>query len=105
MTDLAELTLERFGPHVGDPFALTATVAESGEQVELTFVLEEAVEVASSGAEGARQPFALRFRAAVPSVLPQQVFPLRHEQLGTLEIFLVPIGQDADGVRYEAVFA
>lgn len=105
MTDLAELTLERFEPHVGDAFALTATVAETGEQVELAFVLEEAVEVAGAGEEGARQPFALRFRVPVATVLPQQVFPLRHEQLGTLEIFLVPIGQDADSVSYEAVFA
>ena len=105
MTDLAELTLERFEPLVGDRFALTATVAETGEQVELAFTLEEAVEVASSGAESARRPFALRFRVPAPSVLPQQVFPLRHEQLGTLEIFLVPLGQDADGVRYEAIFA
>ena len=105
MTDLAALTLERFRPHVGDTFALTATVADSGEQVELAFVLEEAVEVAATGEAGAREPFSLRFRVPLETVLPQQVFPLRHEQLGTLEIFLVPIGQDAGGVRYEAVFA
>ncbi len=35
---------------------------------------------------------------------PQGTYRLTHAELGTLEVFLVPIGPDAAGMRYEAVF-
>jgi hypothetical protein len=37
--------------------------------------------------------------------LPQRIYKLAHEQMGELEIFLVPIAQDQRGFRYEAVFS
>jgi len=105
VTDLARATRATFEPHVGEAFATTLTVAETGEPLELAFVLER-VGAAGGAAPGeeAREPFSLQFRAAFAQVLPQAIYPLRHERLGTLEIFLVPIGRDGDGVRYEAVF-
>ena len=36
--------------------------------------------------------------------LPQGTYPMEHETLGRLEVFLVPLGPDAQGMRYEAVF-
>ena len=51
-----------------------------------------------------RQPFSLVFRGPLQPVLPQRIYRLEHEGLGTLEIFLVPVGPDKDGMRYEAVF-
>lgn len=106
MSDLAQLTRAAFEPHVGDAFATTLTVAETGEPLELAFVLERVGEAGGAApGDDAREPFALQFRVAVAQVLPQAIYALRHERLGTLEIFLVPIGRDGDGVRYEAVFA
>jgi hypothetical protein len=37
-------------------------------------------------------------------LLPQRIYRLEHAELDTLELFLVPIAQDASGTRYEAVF-
>ena len=37
-------------------------------------------------------------------MLPQAIYGLRHADLGLLEIFIVPIAQRADGVRYQAIF-
>jgi hypothetical protein len=37
-------------------------------------------------------------------VPPQKLYRLRHEELGKVTIFLVPIGRDASGVSYQAVF-
>jgi hypothetical protein len=37
--------------------------------------------------------------------MPQRIYRLQHEELGQLELFLVPIGPDADGMCYEAVFS
>ena len=55
--------------------------------------------------DGRRQPFSLVFCGIEDALLPQRLYPLRHAELGILEIFLVPIGPDEDGrMRYEAVF-
>ncbi len=51
-----------------------------------------------------QEPFSAYFRGSYPPVLPQQIYPVEHDGLGTLEIFLVPIGPDGQGMRYEAVF-
>lgn len=52
-----------------------------------------------------REPFSLVFRGPAEPALAQAIQPLRHPRLGTLALFLVPIGADGDGRRYEAVFA
>ena len=51
-----------------------------------------------------RPPFSLVFLGKDPRVLPQRLYRLEHEELGTLTIFLVPVGKDAEGVLYQAVF-
>jgi hypothetical protein len=38
-------------------------------------------------------------------VLPQQIYSLDHASMGRLSIFLVPIGADAGGTQYEAIFS
>jgi hypothetical protein len=38
-------------------------------------------------------------------LLPQRIYSLAHDSLGRLEIFLVPVGRDADGVRCQPIFA
>ena len=48
--------------------------------------------------------FSVLFNGPADSLLPQSMYTLEHEQLGTHDIFLVPIARDANGIRYEAVF-
>jgi uncharacterized protein DUF6916 len=48
--------------------------------------------------------FSLVFRGPLDQPLEQGLYPLTHESMGTESLFLVPIGQGADGFRYEAVF-
>jgi hypothetical protein len=52
-----------------------------------------------------RRPFSIVFRGAPNLVLPQRIYPVEHAVLGTLQLFLVPLGPDRAGMRYEAVFA
>jgi len=59
---------------------------------------------AGLGHQSARTPFSLVFRGPKGSALPQRIYGIEHEALGGLEIFLVPIGPDERGQRYEAVF-
>ena len=53
----------------------------------------------------AREPFSLVFRADSPQFcLPQGTYLLEHEAHGALPVFLVPIGPDEMGMRFEAIF-
>ena len=55
---------------------------------------------------GQRQPFSLTFRGASEPILPQQrIYSVENAMIGTLELFLVPIGPDEQGMCYEAVFS
>ena len=61
----------------------------------------ELVEVTAIPREsGGRAPFSLVFEGGPSQPLPQAIYPVHHERLGAMEIFLVPIARD----RYEAVF-
>jgi hypothetical protein len=60
-------------------------------------VLEKFTAATCAGNVG--EPFDLR----VPP-LPQHIYALEHTSLGKLELFLVPIGPDERGMRYQAVF-
>jgi hypothetical protein len=93
------MTLDTFTPHVGTAFQ--AETDAGG--VEL--VLADAAGARHEPMPGARPPFTLTFRGPVRPMLPQGTYPLTHPSLGGLDIFLVPIGADAEGVSYEAVFA
>jgi len=96
---LQELQASSFEEHLGTKFRIS--LGEGG-------VLElELVQVALYERHpGPRQqPFSLLFRApAGRGNLPQAIYRLEHDLMGPLEIFLVPIGPDAQGMRYEAVF-
>ena len=94
---LENVTVDSFEGRVGDRFDLDA----DGETHELT--LDECKRLGSAALE--REPFSLVFRGPREPVLPQRTYPLSHEGLGRLEIFLVPIAQDDDGTRYQAIFS
>jgi hypothetical protein len=51
-----------------------------------------------------RAPFSLLFRNASQVVLPQKLYNMKNERLGRLDIFLVPVARDREGVLYQAVF-
>ncbi len=53
---------------------------------------------------GEMERFSLFFEGPVDAPLPQQSYPLEHNQMGAFDIFLVPVGRASSGFRYEAVF-
>lgn len=57
-----------------------------------------------SGPSG-RTPFSLLFACDESTEAVQSVFDLEHEKLGSLEVFLVPVGKDERGLLLEAVFS
>jgi hypothetical protein len=97
-TSLEILTLEDFIPCVGHVFGL----AHEGGVLDL--VLRRAESTATPALAGERTGFSLEFLGPPGPLLPQRIYRLEHARLGTLEIFLVPLGRENRGVRYEAVF-
>ncbi len=51
-----------------------------------------------------QEVFALLFHGPSENFIQQGMHKLEHSQLGEIDIFLVPVGQDNDGFLYEAVF-
>lgn|SRR5690554_5757921 len=96
---IENLTSESFSGRIGETFriridqstAVDAVLAEVTERPRPTGFI--------------RAPFALLFRGPMDAVLPQRIYPVEHPALGVLEIFLVTVGPDAEGMRYEAVFS
>jgi hypothetical protein len=65
----------------------------------------ELVEVTDGGAAaGQVERFSALFRGPLETFLPQRTYALEHEQLGNVELFIVPVRQDSEGFYYEAVF-
>lgn len=96
---LAQLTLADFTPCLHQEFR----TALGGAALRLELVQADAVGP-GGGSAGGRAPFSLVFEGPREPSLAQRMHRLEHEGLGTLEIFLVPIGPGGKGLRYEAVF-
>lgn len=94
-------TLATFAGLVGSRFRIGVDAATPME-VELI----EARGLSAGHATAARrEAFSLIFLGPPVSLLPQRRYGFEHDELGSLEIFIVPIGRDDRGVRYEAIFS
>jgi hypothetical protein len=51
-----------------------------------------------------QEQFSVTFRGPLNIVLSQGLYRMEHDQMGTFDLFIVPLRQDQDGVYYEAVF-
>ena len=51
-----------------------------------------------------REPFSLLFRGPGNLQLPQRTYRIEHDPMGTFDLFIVPLGPDDQGFRYEAIF-
>jgi hypothetical protein len=92
-------TIERFLPHVGEVFHVH--LAESRE---IPILLTEITRLATDGSKRLRQPFSLVFHAPSGALLEQQIYRIEKPEMEPFECFLVPIGPDRFGMRFEAVY-
>jgi hypothetical protein len=94
--DLAALRIDDFTPHLEAVFDMQT----AGGVVPLK--LAKVDPVGDSGRAGGA--FSLIFVAPKGPWLPQAIYPVQHPTLGTLEIFLVPVGSVFGGNGYQAIF-
>jgi hypothetical protein len=88
------LTLADFIPHLHTRFKVAD---KDDDELELTSATDR------SNAQLVQ--FSLIFTGVASPYLPQGVYELTHPRMGNLELFLVPVGPDLTGMRYEAVFS
>jgi hypothetical protein len=100
---LDKLTSEDFAKYINETFRLKLEGSESLE-VELIQVTELDTEI-HNDENRKRRPFSIVFRGPAGKYLPQSIYALEHELMGKLDVFLVPIGSDKEGMRFEAIFA
>jgi len=96
-------TSATFQPHVGDHFEVTP---QQGEPFEAVLSSWEETTYGSPGEwrqATQRVPFSLVFRGPADGAVSQQTCGFRHAQLGQFDLFIVPLGPDEQGMRYEAV--
>ncbi len=102
MTLLEDFTVETFSEHLGSTFRI-----HPGVPPPLDVELISATGLGGSTGEeppGSRQPFSIVFRGPGDALLPQRIYRMEHDRIGSFELFIVPIGPDEKGLRYEAIF-
>lgn len=92
---MRELALDEFTTREGESFALVM-----GDRT-IPFNLAAVRTLPDSGRAGGA--FILDWKGPYEPVLPQDIYTLRHGD-DEFEMFIVPIGRDRAGTRYEAVF-
>ncbi len=97
MLDLATVTCQEFAACLDQDFDIVFT--DGTVSVRLSEARPLGVRP-----ESIREPFSLAFVAARPLRLPQNIYKMRHPQLGEMEIFLVQIAAGATSSTFEAVF-
>jgi len=60
--------------------------------------------VTDVGSSERQNQFSIIFLGPYEAPISQGIYRVEHEALGDLDLFLVPIGRDKEGVRYEAIF-
>lgn len=91
---------DSFSRHLNTKFTVKG---ESTEPVELELV-EVAVRKIEPNEQAGMERFSIFFYGPASSFLAQQTYDFAHPEMGEMQIFLVPIGIDERGYRYEAIF-
>ena len=101
---LERFTSETFAPHLGETFRVYPDPATALDMSLIDVTVLGGGSGRGGESAGGRVPFSLVFRGPLQPVLPQRTYRVEHDGIGEFDLFLVPIGLDAEGMRYEAVF-
>ena len=101
---LASLSYADFAPYVNQQFRINV---DSGAPIEAELISVTDLGHRPTAKKGDARQTAFSIVLRCPqsdTYLHQQIYTVEHRKLGKHKIFLVPIGPDEQGMRYEAVF-
>lgn len=88
---------DTFAAHLNGKFTVNL---DAGIQVELELIRITQPSFIPAGTEC----FSLVFRGPMQPALPQRTYPVQHPELGSFQLFMVPVGIENEGLLYESVF-
>jgi hypothetical protein len=91
---------EDFRPYLNTPFRLQVNAPKP---IDLTLVGVESRTGEVNEQQGMER-FSVFFLGAPEFLLPQSTYRLAHPEMGEFDVFLVAIGKETEGYRYEAVY-
>ena len=94
------IPIQDFASHQNEDFALD--IENAGLSLKMKLI--EISEIGSPKPQEKRRAFSLVFLGPSDYLLNQQIYRLTHPKMGELNLFLVPIGPNQEGLQYEAVF-
>lgn len=93
------------------PIHLTKTMFEKNLNTKFWLLGEspeplplDLIKISNGHCSPQQEQFALHFRGDRNRILSQRTYPMKHDSIGEFDLFVVPVGQDATGTYYEAVF-
>lgn len=95
----ASLTENEFSQHLNTKFRVNLDDSHMDlELVEVKSYIGKPVE------QEGMERFSIYFQGPADPHLPQELYTFSHDQMGEFDLFIVPIGKNDAGFRYEAVF-
>lgn len=96
---LETLTKDTWDKYLNQTFQI-----EIAEGQALPLILDE-VSGYGRNSDASREAYTLLFHGPLQPILPQRIYRMANQLMGEMDIFLVPIGMDSVGMRYEAIFS
>ena len=93
-------TQEEFRKHLNTPFRVQVNAPKP---IDLTLVAVESRPIEANEEQGMER-FSVFFMGSPEFLLPQSIYRVAHPQMGEFDIFLVAVGKETEGYRYEAVY-
>jgi|SRR4051794_40405037 hypothetical protein len=91
-----QLNIEDFSKHLNTKFKVYRTDDEIFEA--------ELVGVYDLRNDHVLQTFSVEFLLPREFGVEQKIYKIEHPELGTIELFMVPVEQNESGIRFEAIF-
>jgi len=96
---LEQLTMDAFSKWLKTRFRVLLTPADAVE-LELVEVMSPPLSARNPGFES----FSVIFAGPAEPLLPQRIYTFDNAGIGQFDLFIVPIGREAGGIRYQAAF-
>jgi hypothetical protein len=96
---LDSVSREGFAEQLGTIFKLHAA-----DNATLPLELFEVTDLSSQERVPQMEQFSLLFRGPATPHFPQGIYTLEHGNLGKAALFVVPVGPDSAGMRYQVIF-
>jgi hypothetical protein len=96
----ADLKKSRFEPLRSSIFFVSTITANDAEATlpELPMTMTS---IRSSSAPPSYEQYSMLFLGPIEPVLSQGIYRFRHDVIGEISLFLVPVGRDEEGTQYE----